>query len=138
MADPKALVRRFYDEVFGQGDLDTLDELVADDFVEHEELPGIPPGKEGLGAFIETFRGAFPDLSIEVRAIVAEGDEVWAHVVMRGTHQGEFLGVPASGRPIAVPTVDRVRVVDGRAVEHWGVSDNLQLMQQIGAIPEEG
>lgn len=69
--------------------------------------------------------------------MISDGDEVWAHIVMSGTHEGEFLGIPASGRRLDVPTVDRIRIRDGRAVEHWGVTDNLLMMQQLGVIPEE-
>jgi steroid delta-isomerase-like uncharacterized protein len=122
MADTKALTQRFYSEVFNKGDLDVLDELVDDGFVEHGEFPGIPPGKEGLKAFVTTTRAAFPDLVFDVEAMVAEGDEVWVHVVIRGTHQGEFLGVPATGRTIEVATIDRIRLRNDKAVEHWGVT----------------
>jgi steroid delta-isomerase-like uncharacterized protein len=136
VADYKALTRRFYEEVFNKGDLQVLDELVDDSLVEHEEFPGITPGKAGLVQFAALMRAAFPDLNFDVLAIVSDGDEVWAHVVMRGTHKGEFLGIPATGRRIEVPTIDRIRVRDDRAVEHWGVTDTFAMMQQLGVIPE--
>jgi steroid delta-isomerase-like uncharacterized protein len=136
MADLKALAQRFYSEVFNQGDLDVLDELVDDNFVEHEEFPDIPPGKEGLKAFVTMTRAGFPDLRFDVEAMVSEGDEVWVHGVMRGTHQGEFLGIPATNRTIEVATVDRIRVRNDKAVEHWGVTDTLTMMQQLGVVPE--
>jgi steroid delta-isomerase-like uncharacterized protein len=136
MADLEALTQRFYSEVFNKGDMEVLDELVDDSFVEHEDFPGIPPGKEGLKAFLATTRAAFPDLQFELVAMISKGDEVWVHGVMRGTHQGEFMGIPASGRTIEVTAIDRIRVRNDKAVEHWGVTDTLTMMQQLGAIPE--
>ena len=136
MADLKALVQRLYTEVFNEGNLATVDELVDESFVEHEEFPGVTPDKAGLAAFVAATRTAFPDLSFETEAIVTDGDEVWAQVTMRGTHAGEFLGIPATGRSIAVPAVDRIRFVDGKLVEHWGVMDRFVMMQQLGLVPD--
>ena len=136
--DPKDLARRFYAEVINGKNLAVIDELVDDDLVEHQEMPGIPPGKEGVRAFFELFHGAFPDLKAEIQGIVSEGDEVWVYAVMTGTHQGEFLGIPATGKQISVPMVDRVRVRNGKAVEHWGVADDLGMMTQLGVVPEMG
>ena len=136
--DLKALARRFYEEVLNKGDLDALDDLVADDLVEHQEMPGMPPGKEGVYAFVTTFRTAFPDLHAEIVGMVAEGDEVWVHAVMTGTHTGEFLGIAPTGKAFTVVAFDRVRVRDGKAVEHWGASDDLGMMTQLGVIPEMG
>lgn len=133
MADHKALTTRFYDAVFNQGDLDAFDELVADDFVEHEAIPGLSPDKAGLAAFVQTTREAFAPFSMEVVAMVEEGDEVWVQGVMHGTHSGEFMGMPATGATITVPFFDRVRVRDDQAVEHWGLTDFAALMEQLGA-----
>jgi steroid delta-isomerase-like uncharacterized protein len=136
--DPKDLARRFYAEVINGKNLDVIDELVDDDLVEHQEMPGMPPGKDGVRAFFDVFHTAFPDLHADIQGIVSEGDEVWVYAVMTGTHQGEFLGIPATGKQVSVNMVDRVRVQDGKAVEHWGVSDDLGLMTQLGVIPEMG
>lgn len=137
-ADPKALARRFNDEVMNQGRLEVLDEIIADDFVEHQEVPGMPSGKEGVRAFVTMFRDAFPDLKVETLGLVAEGDELWMHSVMTGTHEGDFAGIPATGKRVSLAMIDRVRVRDGRAVEHWGVSDDLGMMTQLGVVPEMG
>ena len=134
--DLKAFVKRFNDEVLSKGNLDVIDELVADDFVEHQEMPGLPTGKDGLREFTTTFRTAFPDFTVETLASVVEGDEVWAFSAMRGTHQGEFMGIPPTGKTFEVTGFDRVRVKDGKAVEHWGVSEDLSMMQQLGVAPE--
>ena len=136
--DPKDLARRFYAEVINGKNLEVIEELVDDDLVEHQEMPGMPPGKDGVRAFFDVFHTAFPDLHADIQGIVSEGDEVWVYAVMTGTHQGEFLGIPATGKQVSVNMVDRVRVQDGKAVEHWGVSDDLGLMTQLGVIPEMG
>jgi steroid delta-isomerase-like uncharacterized protein len=139
MADNKALAKRFNDEVMNQGKLETIDEIVAEDFVEHQELPpGVPAGREGLKAFVTMFRGAFPDLKVETTKIVADGDEVWMQSVMTGTHKGELMGIPATGKKVSLAMFDRVVVRDGKAVEHWGVSDDMGMMTQLGVIPEPG
>jgi steroid delta-isomerase-like uncharacterized protein len=83
------------------------------------------------------YREAFPDLRATVEEIVEEGDRIAVRATFTGTHDGEFMGIPASGRTISIQAMDVVRVVDGRAAEHWGVTDVMGLMQQIGAIPQE-
>jgi steroid delta-isomerase-like uncharacterized protein len=100
--DPKALARRFYDEIINGGNLAVIDELVDDDLIEHQEMPGMPPGKEGVRAWVTSFRNAFPDFKAEILGIVAEGDEVWVHAVMTGTHEGELFGIPATGKQVTV------------------------------------
>jgi steroid delta-isomerase-like uncharacterized protein len=134
--DLKAFAKRFNDEVLSKGNLDVLDEVVADDFVEHQEMPGMPTGKEGVRAFTTTFRAAFPDLTVKTLAAVVEGDEVWIYSSMRGTHEGEFMGIPPTGKTFEITGFDRVRIKDGQAVEHWGVFEDLAMMQQLGVAPE--
>lgn len=136
--DLKALVRRMNDEVMTQGKLEVIDEIVADDFVEHQEFPGMTPDKEGLRATMAMFRDAFPDLKVETLGVVTEGDEVWCHSLATGTHQGELMGIPATGKTVSIAMIDRVRVRDGKAIEHWGVSDDLGMMTQLGVVPETG
>ncbi len=137
MADKKDTMRRFYEEIFGQGNLDLVDELATDDFVDHEEgPPGTPPGKEGTKAFVSMFRDAFPDIKAEVGEMLEDGDLVAARVTFSGTHDGEFMGVPASGKKVSIETIDIVRFDGDQVAEHWGVTDAMALMQQIGAIPE--
>jgi steroid delta-isomerase-like uncharacterized protein len=139
MPDPDQLKQRlqeFYDEVINKGNLDAVDEFCTEDFVDHEEFPGITPDREGVKQFFGMMRAAFPDLHAEVHDMIAEGDVVVARSTMTGTHQGEFMGVPASNTAIEVKGIDIVRVPDGRqASEHWGQMDSLTLLQQIGAVP---
>ena len=130
-----ATMRRIYD-LINTGDLNGFSTLLADDFVDHEELPGLAPTKEGVTAFFRTFVAAFPDLRMVVQDVVASGDKAVARVRATGTHQGPFMGLPPTGRRIDVPLIDIMRFdAHGRACEHWGVLDQLAMMQQLGAIP---
>jgi steroid delta-isomerase-like uncharacterized protein len=132
--DAKALLQRFYTEV-SAGNVGVIDELVADDMIEHEEFPGIEPNKEGVKQFFAMFRSAFPDLRMEAHEIVVEGDLLCVRGTMSGTHQGEFMGMPASGKHFEVEGFDMVRVRNGQFAEHWGVFDTMTMMQQLGAVP---
>ena len=135
--DHAATMRRLYERI-SAGDIDGFGELVADDFVEHEESPGLEPTKEGVKQFFHMYRAAFPDLRMEAQDILASGDKAVARVRATGTHQGEFFGMPATGKSIDVQLIDIIRFGDdGLAHEHWGVFDALAMMQQLGAIPED-
>ena len=131
-------MKRFYEEVVNKGNLKLIDELVATEFVEHEEMPGMKPGREGLKEFFAMFRAAFPDLQFQVNDLVAKGDKVWAYITIRGTHKGQFMDMAATGKKIEVKGFDLIRIVNGKAVEHWGLSDSMTMMQQLGAIPMPG
>jgi steroid delta-isomerase-like uncharacterized protein len=134
--DPKGLMRRFFGAV-NAGDIDALDDLIADDVIEHEEMPGLEPNKEGIKQFFAMFRSAFPDLHIDVHEMLVDGDLVCARAVVTGTHQGELMGMPPTGRRMEMQMIDIVRVRGGQAAEHWGVADNMAMMQQLGAVPEQ-
>jgi steroid delta-isomerase-like uncharacterized protein len=123
----KALVRGFYDDI-NRGDVDAFLAKLADDFVEHEAFPGVPPTKQGVGMLFEQLRTAFSGFRMNVEAIAAEGDMVVVRVTMTGTHVGEFMGIPPSGKEVRVPLCDWTRVRSGKAVEHWGVTDTSALM----------
>jgi steroid delta-isomerase-like uncharacterized protein len=135
--DNKALVQKFYDDVVNGGKLDKLNDYIAEDFVEHEMMPGMAEGREGCRQFFSMIRTAFPDIKFKVEFMVAEGDKVVAYVTMSGTQKGEFMGMPAGGKSFSTPTVDIIRIADGKAVEHWGATDSMAMMQQLGATPEE-
>jgi steroid delta-isomerase-like uncharacterized protein len=135
--DHAATMGRLYELISG-GDIDGFGELVADDFVEHEESPGLEPTKEGVKQFFHMYRAAFPDLRMEAQDILVSGDKAVARVRATGTHQAEFLGMPATGKSVDVQLIDIIRFGDdGLAHEHWGVFDALAMMQQLGAIPED-
>jgi predicted ester cyclase len=135
----KALFRRVIDEVFVGGNTSLIDELVAPDFVEHEELPpGIPAGREGVKQLSSAFLSAFPDFKATIDDLIAEGDKVVARATWSGTHQGEFMGIPPTGKRVSFQVIDIVRFAGGKFVEHWGQMDNMAMMQQLGVIPAPG
>jgi steroid delta-isomerase-like uncharacterized protein len=124
-------------DLLNAGDVDGFGDLLADDFVEHEALPGLEPTKEGVKAFFRMYRAAFPDMRMEAQDVLVSGDKVVARARATGTHQGEFMGMPATGRNVDAQLIDILRFADdGLAHEHWGVFDQLAMMQQLGAIPE--
>jgi steroid delta-isomerase-like uncharacterized protein len=134
--DHAATMRRLYD-LLNTRDVDGFGELLADDFVEHEETPGLAPTKEGVKEFFRMYLAAFPDLHLEAEDILASGDKVVARTRATGTHQGAFMGVPATGKSVDVQLIDILRFGDdGLAHEHWGVFDALAMMQQLGVVPE--
>lgn len=109
---------------------------MAEDFIEHEEIPGIPPTKAGVLQYFGALKQAFPDMKLTVEDVIASGDKAVARLRVTGTHKGPFMGMPATGKSVAMKLIDITRFADdGRAKEHWGVADMLTLMQQLGAIP---
>jgi predicted ester cyclase len=133
--DNKALVRRFVDEVQSAGNIDLIDEICSPEFVNHSAPPGIPADCEGIKIVTAMFRRAFPDSYFTVEDMVAEGDKVATRKTFHGTHEGEFMGIPPSGRSVSMGLMDIVRISEGRVVEHWSVGDTLGMMQQLGVIP---
>jgi len=129
-------IRRLYD-LLNAGDIEAFGAQLADDFVEHEEFPGIAATREGVQQLFRMQVAAFPDFHMQPEDILVSGDKAVARVRLTGTHQAEFMGIPATGRRIDIQLIDIIRFgEDGLAHEHWGVSDSLALMQQLGAIPE--
>lgn len=130
--DSKALVQRLYDGI-NANDPAVFD-LVADGFVEHEELPPpLPQSAEGVKQMFAAMHAAFSGFRMNVEAVLAEGDRVAVRATMTGTHTGEFMGAPPTGNAVSVPLVDWFRIENGRVAEHWGVLDTGALMMQIGA-----
>jgi steroid delta-isomerase-like uncharacterized protein len=134
----KALVRRFVDKVQSAGDIDAVDELCSPEFVNHSAPPRVPPNCEGVKQLTTMFRRAFPDSYFTVEDMIAEGEKVVTRKTFHGTHEGEFMGIPPSGRSVSMGLIDIVRVSEGRVVEHWSMGDNLGLMQQLGVVPQPG
>ncbi len=133
--DSATSIRRLYD-LINAGDIDGFGQQLADDFVERAEIPGIPPTKAGVVQYFRMLIAAFPDLRMDVEDVIASGNKAVARVRVTGTHKGEFIGMPPTGRSVAVDLIDITRFGDdGLAHEHWGVSDQLALLQQLGAIP---
>ena len=131
----KALVRRFYDAVFNEKNLAAIDDFLDPHITEHALPPGLPHGSEGSRRFIGMYLAAFPDLHLTAEDMVAEGDEVTARFTMRGTHRGEFMGIPPTSKQVAITGIQIVRIVGGRIAENWINLDALGMLQQLGVIP---
>ena len=129
----KNIVRRFFEE-----GLIAFDELLDPAFILHDAPPGLPPGIEGCKVIDMTFRTAFPDYKHTIHDLIAEGDKVVARWTFHGTHEGDFQGLPPTGKKVTIPGVSVFRLVDGKIMDDWTVSDTYSLMQQLGAIPAPG
>lgn len=125
---------RFYEEAFNCGNASVIRELVTPDHVSH--LPtGDHYGPEGVRIDITCFRTAFPDLRFEIEELIEAPERLVYRFVARGTHDGPFMGVPASGRKVEVQGIGIDRVADGKCVERWVQYDSAGLLQQLGVIP---
>jgi len=130
----KEVVQRLYEEVWNQGKLDAVDDLVAPDCVRHDLRAGeIAPGAEGQKAAPDMFRNAFSDTKLEVEALVAEDDLVAARWTITGTHTGPWAGVAATGRQVRFSGVNFYRVANGKIVELWNLRDDFGLQEQLGS-----
>ena len=134
----KAILRRFFEELFNRGDLSVADEIVAVDYLAHDPAPGETPGLQGLKEFVTSTRTAFPDVTFTIDDEIAEGDKVATRWTFRGTHQDEFAGIPASGNHVTFSALNIHRIVNGKLQEAWLKADTLDYLQQLGAIPPMG
>ncbi|HLZ21036.1 MAG TPA: ester cyclase [Ktedonobacterales bacterium] len=124
--------RRLIAVGFSGGDLSVVDDVCSPDFVEHPA--GVhPANREGVKRLITYLHQALPDLTCAIEEMVASGDTVWARVRARGTHRGTFMGVAPTGRMVTVDIVDVSRFDGGKIVEHWGISDRLATLEQLGS-----
>jgi predicted ester cyclase len=133
VADSETVYRRLIEEGFNQGNLGVVDELVAPDAVEHQRGSG--HGREGVVATISYLRSAFPDFKLTIDELVVSGDKVWARQRGGGTNLGSFAGRPATGKKAFIDVIDIARIEDGKVMEHWGVPDQLGMMQALGLVP---
>ena len=132
--ESKSIVRRLLEEPWT--DLDVVDELVDESYVGHDSsLPGPLDGPQGFKDNVSMFRAAYSDARITVDDQIAEGDTVASRWTGRGTHDGELMGVPASGKQVTVSGIVVSRVANGKVVEEWTNWDTLGMLQQIGAVP---
>lgn len=130
-----AVFRRVVEEGFGRGDTAVIDEVVSPRFVEHEAGPLQEQGREGLKMLVAMMHEAFPDLRVTVEDLTADGDKVWARLRFQGTNTGPFMGQPPTGRSIDIGAHDLCRCEGGQLTEHWGVMDQLSMLQQLGLVP---
>ena len=133
----KALIRRWFDEVWNQGRESTIDELLAADAVAHGlgDTEVDLRGPAQFKPFVHNLRGAFPDIRMTIEDTLADGDKVMVRLRVEGTHRGANLGVPPTGRRIHIAGIVLVRIVSGQIVEGWNSWDQLGLLRQIGALP---
>ena len=132
----KTKLRRLFNEAVGEGKLEVVDELVGAEYVNHD-FPDVT-GPQGFKHMVGMFRGAFPDLEFTVEDVIGEGDRLASRGAWRGTHKGDFMGLPATGKQVTVPFIDLWRVSDGKFVENWVQMDMLGLIRQLGVGAESG
>ena len=134
----KALVRRFYEEI-DKGNLEAMDELVAEDYLDHNPppFPGLAPGREGVKQAFRIFWEATPGHH-EIEDQIAEGDKVVARTRFQGRHTGNFQGIPPTNKPVDFQGFATFRIANGKIAEHWADFDAMGMMQQLGVIPTPG
>ncbi len=134
----RSVIRRAYEELWNGRKVDVVDELVTEDFLNHAAPPGRQRGRQGLKDVVRMFEGAFPDFRYEVEDVIAEGEKVAVRDIFRGTHQGDFMGIPATGNRVTMEAIHIFRFDGGRVAEHWVARDDLGMMRQLGAITTPG
>ncbi len=133
----KAIVRK-YRAAHNQNNLDALDAIVAQDVISHAALPGLPSGLAGGKLAHQAFLKSFGDLQTTTEDLIAEGDKVMERYTTHGTHTGDFMGIPPTGKKFAIETMVVYRLANGKIVETWGLNDGQALMMQLGLAPVPG
>jgi steroid delta-isomerase-like uncharacterized protein len=133
--DNATIIRRFADEVITQGKIDSAAQYVWEDVIEQVPLPGQGPGLDGLKDIVRAMRAGFPDIVFSIQEQITEGDKVVSRFEWTGTHMGEFLGIPATDRPVRVWGIVIDRLENGRIKDTRIIMDTLGLMTQLGALP---
>jgi steroid delta-isomerase-like uncharacterized protein len=135
----KKVVQRFWGVWEEEDFVDLIDELLAPDYVNHSPgMPDQPTGPEGVKAVVSMFRSGMPDLRVTIDDMIAEGDKVATRYTIEGTHEGELFGVPPTGRRLSIESMTVERVSGGKIIEHRRITDTLDMMQQLGVVPESG
>src|ERR1044071_9633983 len=129
----KTIVHR-YQEIYNSNDQDRMAEVVSDDVMTPNIVPGIPTSLEGAKAAHRLMLDGFPDYETVIEDIFAEGDKVAARITMTGTNTGEFMGIPATGKRVEFTGIYIARIANGKIVEHWGEEDSVSLLQQLGVL----
>jgi steroid delta-isomerase-like uncharacterized protein len=126
------LVRRFVEEFQTRHHLAAVDEYLSPDFVNHSAPPGLPPTREGVKMQFTLFFSALPDLHAIIHDQVADEHKVVTRKTLRGTHRGELMGLPPTGKVVDIEVIDILALKDDKITEHWNLVDQLGLMQQLG------
>jgi steroid delta-isomerase-like uncharacterized protein len=132
----RAIVARFYETALNAGDVTVLEELASPDYEEHDPIPDQGTGRDGLRDRVRMIVDAFGQ-RFTVEDVIAEGDRVVVRWTGSGTHVGEFMGIPPTGRSFTISGIDIYRMADGKMAEHWHVVDQLALLGQLGLLPEQ-
>jgi steroid delta-isomerase-like uncharacterized protein len=132
----KTVIRRVFNELVNQGNFEAASELLSADYVNHD-LPAPAPGADGFKQVTMMFRTAFPDIVVTLDQEIAEGDRVATQGTFTGTHQGDFMGIPATGKRVSIKYIDIWRMEDGKGRENWVQMDIMGLMQQLGVVPAQ-
>ena len=133
--DNKAVIRRLIEEVYNQGNLDVVDELVAADIFNHPAVPEHQHGIDGFKHVMEWVRTFSSDVHYDIDAIIAEGDKVAVRMTQSGTQTGPIRDLPPTDKRFSVDYVHWFRLAEGKIVEMWAVRDDLTRMQQLGLLP---
>jgi predicted ester cyclase len=134
--DNKALIRRFFEEVYTKKNVAAIEEFIAPNHIDHSASAlGSPAGPEGSRQLIGMMLMVFPDLHVTMEDMIAEGDKVVVRLTMHGTQQGALGSIPPTGKQVALSTIDVVRIAGGQIAEEWGIDDRLGLLQQLGLVP---
>jgi steroid delta-isomerase-like uncharacterized protein len=131
----RTVVRKFLEELFNQHDMGAIDRYLSADYVDHVTPPGIPPTRDGFRQFVGSFFAALPDFRYTIEDVIATEDRVAVRLTAQGTQQGEFQGIPATGKRATWSEMHIGRMQNGKIVEHWGQIDNMGMLQQLGVIP---
>ncbi len=123
--------------MFSSGKMDDANKYIADNFIEHQLLPGQKPGLAGLKEMMGAMHAAFPDMKFTTNSITADSNSIWAQFTLTGTNTGPFMGMPPTGKKISVEGIDHLRMENGKAVEHWGFMEEKKMMQQLGLMPAD-
>ena len=133
----KEIARKVY-EVFGNGNYNELDNIISNDVVEHTPDPFIKgTGLKYVKDLFKAYKEAIPDLNFTINDLIAEGDMIVARITLTGTNKGSIMGKPATNKKIKIDGIDICRIRNGKITDHWGVWDNLALVNQLGFVPEK-
>ncbi|MBI3943188.1 MAG: ester cyclase [Chloroflexi bacterium] len=135
--DNQGTVLQYAQEVWNNNNLGAIEKYIAADYVRHD--PGIPlqiRGPEGIRGLVPLYRNAFPDMRFTPEVLVAGEDKVAVLWRVQGTHQGDLMGIPATGKSVEITAMEIFRLADGKIAEQWVAVDNLGMLQQVDAVPK--
>lgn len=128
----KAVVRRFNQEVIGEGNVESFKELMDENFINHSAPAGADNGPQGMiNTFNNVLRPAMPDMQVTIFDQIAEGDKVTTRKNISGTHTGTLMGIAATGKKVSIDVIDIVRIKDGKYFEHWGINTLPSVLAQL-------